>query len=81
MTALTVHAVLAGAYRGRKVSERALLTHASSDGGRTALCRRVQPDMLCDMVEDGPPTCPTCRARADRADRVNINKATARSRR
>lgn len=63
---ITVHLVLAGAYKGRSVSHRALLSHASIDGGRTALCRRVKEDALCDLVEAGEPTCPTCKTRAAR---------------
>lgn len=62
--AITIHSVLAGAYRGKSVSARSLLTHASADGGTSALCKRVKVDTLCDVLEDGPATCPTCAARA-----------------
>jgi hypothetical protein len=58
----TVHGVLAGAYRGKDISARALLLHASSDGGQTALCGKVKEWSLCDMEEDGPPTCARCLA-------------------
>jgi hypothetical protein len=64
-TPVTFHGVLAGAYRGKDVSARALLTHASLDGN-TALCKTVRPGALCDMVEDGPLTCPVCQARLAR---------------
>lgn len=60
---VTYHSVLAGAYRGKSVSHRPLLVHASIDGGQTALCRKVKDDALCDMEEDGPATCPTCIAK------------------
>lgn len=60
---ITYHGVLAGAYKGRDVSARTLLTHASTDGGVTALCKRVKVDSLCDAEEQGPATCPTCAAR------------------
>ncbi len=60
---VTVHGVLAGAYRGADVSKRALLTHASKDGGETALCGKVKKWSLCDQEEDWPPTCATCARR------------------
>lgn len=59
---VTFHGVLAGAYKGKNVNERALLTHASVDGGITALCKKVKADALCDMEEETV-TCPTCIAR------------------
>lgn len=59
-TPYTVHFVLAGAYRGRDISERALLRHASQDESHTAVCKTVKADTLCDVVEDGPVTCPVC---------------------
>lgn len=65
-TTITVHGVLAGAYRGKDIGERALLTHASADGGVTALCRRVKRDSLCDAIEPGEPTCPDCARRTSR---------------
>lgn len=57
---ITVHEVLAGAYRGKDIRERALLTHASIDDGVTALCRNVKRHALCDEVVAGPPTCERC---------------------
>jgi hypothetical protein len=63
---LTVHGVLAGAYRGKRANLEALLTHASADGGVTAVCRRVAADSLCDVVETGPPTCKRCLSRYNR---------------
>jgi hypothetical protein len=62
----TVHGVLAGAYKGKDVAERALLLHVSEDGGATSLCRKVKADHLCDMQEDEMPTCPECLRRAGR---------------
>lgn len=60
---ITIHGVLAGAYPGKVPDLRSTLTHASSDGGRTALCGRVKPDNLCDVEEPGPPTCARCAKR------------------
>jgi hypothetical protein len=68
----TVHGVLAGAYRGRRAKLDALLTHASTDGGSTALCRGVSDGNLCDAEEPGPPTCPRC------ISRLNAGKAIGR---
>ncbi len=64
MENITVHSVLAGAYKGagRKVSAASLLTHASL-GMHDAICGKVKPGNLCDVVEDGPPTCPACQAK------------------
>lgn len=67
---ITIHGVLAGAYRGRRnIEDRALLTHAvtaeawKSDDGKT-LCGRLRVhDSICDAEADGPPTCPTCAER------------------
>jgi hypothetical protein len=59
-TAYTVHGVLAGAYRGKDISERALLRHASQDESDTAVCKTVKQGKLCDLVEEGPVTCPVC---------------------
>lgn len=56
----TVHPVLAGAYRGGR---KALLSHASVDGGLTAVCRRVKEYNLCDLQLDELPTCPECLVR------------------
>lgn len=60
----TVHGVLAGAYKGKITNQRSLLTHASIDGGVTALCKRVKADSLCDFEEAGPATCEICAKRA-----------------
>lgn len=60
---ITIHAVLAGAYKSFNTA-KSLLTHASIDGGLTALCKRVKEDSLCDVEETGPATCPTCAKRA-----------------
>lgn len=62
-TTMTVHGVLAGAYRGKRRNLENLLTHASVDGGVTAVCRGVKVDSLCDEIEPGPPTCKRCAAK------------------
>lgn len=60
----TIHAVLAGAYKGKSVSKRPLLNHASIDGGITALCKKVKQDSLCDVEEAiDSLDCPVCLAR------------------
>lgn len=59
-TKYTVHGLLAGAYKGGRQSLTAMLTHASTDEGVTALCGKVKADSLCDMEESEPPTCPHC---------------------
>ncbi len=64
---ITIHGVLAGAYAGKRVSRANTLTHASADGGSTALCKRVKEDNLCDVVEDiAELDCPVCIARLER---------------
>lgn len=62
-TTYTAHDVLAGAYRGRNLNARALLTHASIDDGDSALCGRT--GNLCD-VASGVVNCPECLARIAR---------------
>lgn len=57
---LTVHGVLAGAYRGKRAKLDALLTHASADGCSTAVCGKVAEGNLCDESYDEAPTCPRC---------------------
>jgi hypothetical protein len=63
-TQITVHGVLAGAYKGGRLSLKATLTHASRDGGDTAICGKVKEYSLCDLEEEGPPSCPVCAKRA-----------------
>lgn len=63
--AITIHGVLAGAYRTGL--ERTLLTHASADDGRTALCGKVKEYNLCDEALDEAPTCTTCARKAARS--------------
>jgi hypothetical protein len=62
-TKIEVRGVLAGAY----VSLKNCLTHAVVVGadGRDVrvLCSRVKLDNMCDLVEEGAPTCPTCAKR------------------
>lgn len=64
--------VLAGAYRGKDVGERMLLTHAigSNPHGPTpakTLCNRIKSDQLTDLGGNYPagsvPTCSICRER------------------
>lgn len=62
-TAITVHGVLGGAYKGKRLSLRALLNHASNDGGDTALCGGVKAGHLVDqygMEPDAVVTCTKC---------------------
>lgn len=60
---ITVHAVLAGAYKTGIDNAKRLLLHASIDGGRTTLCKKVKADRLCDIREEGRPTCEICETR------------------
>lgn len=57
---ITTHALLAGAYRGRRAKLDALLTHSSRDGGATSVCGKVADGNLCDEVVAAAPTCPAC---------------------
>jgi hypothetical protein len=67
MNNTTIHGVLAGAYLNRgKASLKTMLTHASIDGGRTALCGGVKEWALCDEELAGPPTCERCRGKTER---------------
>lgn len=64
--------VLAGAYKGKRLEDRALLTHAIGvDGyGRRAsksLCGRIAEDRLADDASETLPTCPLCAERLPRA--------------
>ncbi len=60
--------VLAGAYRGKDLSERELLVHALGidAAGRTdtkTVCRRIPEENLADANSLSPgtqPTCPVC---------------------
>lgn len=72
--AYQVRGVLGGAYKGKDLSERALLTHAvgvSADGRDTlaakSLCNRILEERLVDSHGGEPagsiPTCPVCRER------------------
>jgi hypothetical protein len=59
--------VLAGAYRGRDIGERTLLTHVIVDGAEKSLCRKLDAGRLCDQAIDAPlPTCPVCAKRLPR---------------
>ena len=70
MTTFEGRNVLAGAYRGRDVGARALLTHiVEVRGGQDVrvLCRRVKLDSLCDIPEAvGAANCPECTRRLDK---------------
>ena len=60
---VTFHSVLAGAYKSERAATLAsTLTHASQDGGHTALCGRVKAGNLCD-VHEVELTCPVCTKR------------------
>jgi hypothetical protein len=67
LTRTIVCGVLAGAYRGRDISERALLTHVfvvTPGAPDRVLCHRVPVENLCyDQPLDTPPTCPECAKR------------------
>lgn len=59
--------VLAGAYRGRDVEARALLTHTAdvATSYDSAICGKVKPGHLADEFSDPDglqvaPTCPAC---------------------
>jgi hypothetical protein len=67
-TRYSVQHVLAGAYRGRDISERALLSHAVIQGEDKTLCRRLGTDRLPGYDEDDSdvPTCETCAERLAR---------------
>ena len=71
-TKYTVHGVLAGAYRGRDIGERALLTHASLNGA-DAVCRRIKEGSLCDEVVDDAITCPVCAKWAAKVGRERVH--------
>lgn len=65
-TTFETRAVLAGAYKGKRLSERQLLTHTVRlDDGRFAavLCGTVDLDSMAECEEDdieAEPTCPRC---------------------
>jgi hypothetical protein len=62
--------VLAGAYRGKDIAARALLTHWLAEGAEKSLCKRIADESLCDI--GGPEvTCPECARRMA----VLVNKA------
>lgn len=65
MTMLTVHEVLAGAYLGKRAKLDAMLTHASADGGSTAVCGNVAEGNLCDAQLPSRPTCKRCAQKYD----------------
>lgn len=63
----TIHAVLGGAYKGKRLNLKATLTHLSSDGGDTALCGKVQEGNLADEYgtdQTKPATCSACQRKA-----------------
>lgn len=60
MAIMTVHEVLGGAYKGRRAKLDSLLTHASIDGGHTAICGGVAAGNLCDVELPTAPTCGRC---------------------
>jgi hypothetical protein len=75
-----IHGVLAGAYRGKDIGERALHTHVAvyDDAGYVArtLCRRVKPDNMADDDAGPVPTCPEC---AKRLPRFIVKHAAVRA--
>lgn len=73
-TAMATRGVLAGAYRGKALEERPMVTHAvivDAEGwelGEKTVCGRVALDRLVDRYGMGndlaAPTCPACAKRA-----------------
>lgn len=69
-----VRPVLAGAYRGQDIGDRALLTHAvgidadNRDAPKT-LCGRILSERLSDENVGGVPSCPVC---AERLARITV---------
>ncbi len=57
-----VRGVLAGAYKGKDVAARELLSHYWEEGAAKTLCNRVPEASLADV---GPsvPSCTECKAR------------------
>lgn len=70
----TIHGVLAGAYRGKALEERTLLTHASQDEAHTSVCKRVKIGMLCDQITNRPVTCSVCLERIAKRGLVWVGK-------
>lgn len=77
MANITIHGVLAGAYRGGRKSLAITLTHASADGGSTSLCGKTEN--LCDLVEEGPATCKACARKAGRYTKADPCDACGRA--
>lgn len=62
-SAMQTRAVLGGAYKGKRLDLKALLTHTLDTDTHRALCHGVKPDHLADEYSgdtDAPPTCPRC---------------------
>ena len=68
MTYVTM-AVLAGAYRGKDLDERALLTHAVCVESGKALCRVKADNLVDDGRTESEPTCPRCQAALARLEK------------
>lgn len=68
---IEIRGVLAGAYKGRKWVDnaKACLTHAVVIGVDNrdvrTLCRKIPIDHMCDQIEPGPVSCPTCFTRLE----------------
>jgi hypothetical protein len=55
------HGVLAGAYLGgARSNPNRMLTHTALGDDLTPICGRIRRDMLCDVEEEGLPTCAAC---------------------
>jgi hypothetical protein len=65
--------VLAGAYKGKRLEQRALLSHVVGLDARghatLVLCRGVQLESLCDERRPGLPSCARCKDRLARWNR------------
>jgi hypothetical protein len=75
LAGIEIRSVLAGAYRGRDISARALHTHAVVEGAASSLCKRIDDGHLCDINEGGEPTCPECVRRLAKARERAANES------
>ncbi len=79
METFETHAVLAGAYKGKRLFERQLHTHTVRlDNGRFAevLCKTVELDSVADSEADdpdAPPTCPRCAKKDPRWKKESVD--------
>jgi hypothetical protein len=82
-----VYGVLAGAYRGKDIGKRTLLTHAVAINeagrcvGEKTLCRSIDLDSMCTdpgTQYSEPPTCTKCKLRLGKsAERVKSSRGVS----